>query len=181
MKKLLQLNEYQLGFVYCLGGFLLIQWLISLVAPFNALRSIEELNSLMILSNQELQNSHFIFKALAIFVDFGVSISSIAFIIVPNVNIQNLIVVTIILIILFHPTEVLTQVNRWYLYLLAGYGVILLTSIGMITAAFISVSPQQILMLINRSGDVAVFGGAGLSLIVLVWISQVVMSVVRQK
>ena len=159
MKKLLQLNEFQLGFVYCLGGFLLIQWLISLIAPFNALRSIEELNSLMILSNTELQNSHFIFKALAIFVDFGVSISSIAFIIVPYINIQNLIVVATIMIIFFHPTEILTQVNRWYLWLLAGYIVILLTSIGMITAAFISNSPQQVLMLINRSGDVAVFGG----------------------
>jgi hypothetical protein len=181
MKKNLQLNEVQLGFVYCLGGLLLIQWLISLIAPFNALRSIEELNSLMILSSRELQSSHFIFRTLAIFVDFGVSITSIAFVIVPYVNIQSLIVVIIIMITLFHPTEVLNQVNRWFLWLLTGYGVILLTSIGMITAAFISNSPQRVLMLINRSGDVAVFGGIGLSLVVLVWISQVVMSVVRQK
>jgi hypothetical protein len=105
MKKLLQLNEFQLGIVYCLGGFLLIQWLISLVAPFNALRSIEELNSLMILSNTQLQSSHFIFRTLAIFVDFGLSIPSIAFIIVPYVNIHNLIVLIIIMITLFHPTK----------------------------------------------------------------------------
>ncbi len=181
MKKHLQLNEFQLGFIYCVGGLILIQWLISLIAPFNALRSIEELNSLMILSDWELQSSHFIFRALAIFVDFGLSISSIAFVIAPFINVENMIVVLIISTTLFHPTEALIKVNRWFLWLLTGYGVILLTSIGMITAAFVATSPQRVLMLINQSGDVAVFGGIGLSLVVLVWISQVVMSVVRQK
>ena len=135
----------------------------------------------MILSDSKLQDSHFIFKTLAILVDFGLSIPSIAFVIAPYVNVEGMIVVLIITTILFHPTEVLKKVNRWFLWLLTGYGVILLTSIGMITAAFVATSPQRVLMLINQSGDVAVFGGIGLSLVVLVWISQVVMSVVRQK
>jgi hypothetical protein len=181
MKKLIQLNEFQLAFIYTLSGLLVIQWSMSLIAPFNALRSIEELNSLMILSDSKLQNSHFIFKTLAILVDYGISYQSIAFVVVPYVNIESFIVVLITLTTLFHPTHVLQRVGHWFVWLLTGYGVILLTSIGMITAAFISNSPQRVLMLINSSGHVAVFGGIGLSLVVLVWISQVIMSVVRQK
>jgi hypothetical protein len=181
MKKYLRLNEFQLGFVYTLSGLLVIQWSISLIAPFNALRSIEELKSLMILSDSQLQNSHFIFKTLAILVDYGISYQSIAFAIMPYVNIESFIVVLITFTTLLHPTHALQRVGHWFVWILTGYGVILLTSIGMITAAFVSNSPQRVLMLINSSGNVAVFGGIGLSLVALVWISQVIMSVVRQK
>lgn len=181
MMKWLQLNKYQLGFIYCLGGLLLIQWLISLIAPFNALRSIEELNTLMILSDHKLQNSHFIFSTLAIFVDYGLSMTSLFLVLSPFVNIESSIIIGINLTILFHPTEKLIQYNRWFLWFLTAYGIILLTSIGLITAAFVSNSPQRVLVLINSAGGVAVFGGIGLSLIVLIWLSQLAMSVIRQK
>lgn len=181
MMKWLYLNKYQLGFIYCLGGLLLIQWLISLIAPFNALRSIEELNTLMILSDRELQNSHFIFSTLAIFVDNGINMFSLFLVLSPYISMENFIIFGIILTILFHPTERLIQYNRWFSWFLTAYGIILLTSIGLITAAFVANSPQRVLVLINSAGGVAVFGGIGLSLIILIWLSQLVMSIIRQK
>jgi len=180
MKQYLKLNEFQLGVVYTLVGILVIELAVSLIAPFNALRLVEELNNLMILSDPRLQNSHYTFRILALIVDYGVSYQTIALSIQPLLSISSLIILGLLIIVFLHPTKLLNKLRQWFKWGLMAYGFVVLLSISFIGSAFLSNSPIKVLEYINRAGDVAVFGGIGLSVYMLLWISQVIMSVVRQ-
>ena len=176
----LRLVEGQLAIVYILSACILIEWSIQLIAPFNVLRLVSELNGLMVLSDPRLQSSHYIFKSLALFVDHGFNLSTIIQLVQPWINMSSFLIIGLIMIAIFHPSELYQRVQRSLLWLYMIYIMLILLISASIAFAFFASSPSQVLLMVNRAGALGVFGGIGLCGLTLILISRALVSVVRQ-
>jgi hypothetical protein len=176
----IKLVDAQLAIVYILSACILIEWAIQLIAPFNALRLVSELNGLMVLSDPKLQSSHFIFRSLALFVDHGFSFTTFIQLVHPWINMSSFLVIGLIMIAIFHPSELYQRVQRSLLWLFMIYIILILIISASIAFAFFASSPSQVLLMVNRAGALGVFGGIGLCGLTLYIISSAIGSVVRQ-
>jgi hypothetical protein len=177
----LRLNDIHLAIIYILSTCVLIEWSIQLIAPFNALRLVSELNGLIILSDPRLQTSHFIFRILALVVDQGINFATFVQIVQPLLNMSSLLTVGIITITLFHPSETFQNARMSFVWLLGIYFALILLISASISFAFFASSPAQVLLSVNRAGAMGVFGGIGLCVISLFIMSSSLVSGVRQK
>jgi hypothetical protein len=177
----IRLQESQLAILYILTTCILIEWSIKLIAPFNALRLVTELNGLMILSDPNLQSSHFIFKSLALFVDHGFNITTILQLTAPLFSMPSLLTIGVILISFVHPSNIYNKVKTNLIWLYLVYIMIIVLISASIAFAFVASSPTQVLLMVNRAGYLGVYGGIGLCIISLYFISTALVSGVRQK
>lgn len=176
-----RLHDVHLAIIYILSTCVLIEWSIQLIAPFNALRIVSELNGLIILSDPRLQSSHYIFRILAIIVDQGINFATVVQIIQPLLSMSSFLTLGIIMITLFHPSETFQKTRVSFAWLLGIYSVLILLISASISFAFIASSPSQVLLSVNRAGAMGVFGGIGLCVLSIIFISSSLVSGVRQK
>lgn len=175
------LSEFQYVVIYLLCGLLLIEWSIQLIAPLNVLRLVDDLNGLMILSDPNLQSSHELFRLLALLVDFNVSWTTLVRFVSPYLSVNYLIIGLIWGIGLVYKSHFIVNAHIRLRRLLTFYVVLLLMISVTIGVAFVSTSPQQIVVLVNRAGMMGVFGGIILCVLTLMAMVNVLKGVVRQK
>lgn len=175
------ISEFQYIIIYLLCGLLLIEWAIQLIAPFNVLRLVESLNGLMILSDPNLQRSHELFRLLALLVDFNVSIDAFIRFLTPYMSVKTLIVSLVLGVGLMYESQLVVNARLRLRRLVTFYVVLLLLISVSIGLAFVSLSPQQVVILVNRAGMMGVFGGIILCVLTLVNMVSVLRSAVRQK
>ena len=179
MKRLL--SDIHVLIITLLCGLFLIEWSIHLIAPFNVLRRVDELNGLMILSDPSLQSSHELFRLLALIVDFGLTLTTLIRMMNPFFNVSTLITMLLWWLGLTHSSKVFSKAKWILLSLLVGYMLVLLVITASIGLAFVSNSPQNVLMLINQAGSVGVFGGIILCFLTIISMTTIIVSGVRQK
>jgi hypothetical protein len=176
-----RLHDVHLAIIYILSTCVVIEWSIQLIAPFNALRLVSELNGLIILSDPRLQSSHFIFRILALVVDKGLNFTTLLLIFQPWFNMGSVLIITLFTIAIFHPTVTHNRAKNSIMWLLGIYITLILFISASISLAFFSNSPTNVLLSVNRAGAMGVYGGIGLSILSLYLMSTSLVSGVRQK